>query len=265
MPVRIVFDGSRSVTATLRRLNNARGHLQFRYESRSQTDLRNYLEQVYAAGSGKGAVLRIEEVEPRVFSIEPVTDSVRGQAFLSIYQPAFHNLVASQIEKVPAYVELRKCLSQVPYREDHSQFDYNSEIAGRLRAAGWREQPRVLSEIGLRCDFEKDGLWLEVEFGNARTYYQDYIKFLLASRYSCAKFGVLLCPTNAFAQLLCELGQKRAAAKRANASAKAPVYSGMMSYEKALRELPYLKFLLSAGLVLGGIEIEGKRKGANRQ
>src|SRR5262249_23699610 len=134
----------------------------------------------------------------------------------------------------------------------------------RLRAAGWREQPRVLSEIGLRCDFEKCGLWLEVEFGNARTYYQDYIKFLLASRNNRAKFGVLLCPTNAFAQLLCELGQKRAAAKR-HASAKAPVYSGMMSYEKALRELPYLKFLLSAGLVVGGIEIDCKRAAENRQ
>src|SRR3712207_7188585 len=37
-------------------------------------------------------------------------------------------------------------------------------------------------------------------FRSARVYYQDYIKFLLAFRHRAAKLGILLCPTNAFAQ-----------------------------------------------------------------
>ena len=72
--IKEVFDVSKSVTATLRRINNTRGHLQFRYESRSQADLRNYLGAVYRAGSAKSAILKIEEIEPRVFSFQPVSD-----------------------------------------------------------------------------------------------------------------------------------------------------------------------------------------------
>ena len=73
---------------------------------------------------------------------------------------------------------------------------------------GWRKEARVLKEIGLRVNFERNGTWLEVEFGNARGYYQDYIKFALADRYQSAACGILLCPTESFAHLLCELGRK---------------------------------------------------------
>ena len=116
---------------------------------------------------------------------------------------------------------------------------------------------RILKEIGLRCDFEKNGVWLEVEFGDARTYYQDYVKFLLTLHYANARLGVLLCPTNAFAQFLCDLGQKRAAAKKGDEIGRLPTYSGMMSYEKAIRELPFLQFILTGSVIIGGIEIQG--------
>ena len=134
--------------------------------------------------------------------------------------------------------------------------DYNRLIHERLLDTGWRKEARILDEIGLRCDFEKSGIWLEVEFGNARAYYQDYVKFLLAHRYTeKTRFGVLLCPTAAFAQLLCELGQKRAAAKKRSQSSRRPSYSGMMSYEKAMRELPFLEFMLTGSIVIAGLEI----------
>ena len=69
---------------------------------------------------------------------------------------------------------------------------------------------RVVKELGLKCDFEKNGIWVEVEFGNARSYYQDYVKFMLAKKYRDARLGLLLCPTTSFASLLCELGRQRA-------------------------------------------------------
>ncbi len=127
----------------------------------------------------------------------------------------------------------------------------------------WQEETRILTEIGLRCDFQKNGIWLEVEFGNARVYYQDYIKFLLASRYQEARLSVLLCPTNAFAQLLCDLGQRRAMARKGRGAQRPPTYSGMMSYEKAIRELPFLEFLLTNKLVVAGIEIQGAALGGS--
>src|SRR5436190_16631066 len=115
---------------------------------------------------------------------------------------------------------------------------------------GWKDERRILDEIGLRCDFEKNGVWVEIEFGNARVYYQDYIKFLLASRHKGARLGILLCPTNAFAQLLCDLGKQRAIAKKGAGTGRAPKYSGMMSYEKAIRELPFLEFMLTSSTVI---------------
>jgi hypothetical protein len=87
-------------------------------------------------------------------------------------------------------------------------------------------------------------------------YYQDYIKFLLASRYKDARLGILLCPTNAFAQLLCDLGKQRALARKGTDTQRAPSYSGMMSYEKAIRELPFLQFMLTSRTVIAGIEIQ---------
>jgi len=120
---------------------------------------------------------------------------------------------------------------------------------------------RVREGIGLRCDFEKNGIWVEVEFGNARVYYQDYVKFLLAARYQRARCGVLLCPTEAFAQLLCDLGRDRAAAKRTLTSGPLPAYSGMMSYEKATREFPHLKFMLTNAVIVAGIELERQNAG----
>jgi hypothetical protein len=115
-----------------------------------------------------------------------------------------------------------------------NQADFNGLISAGLMDRGWqreqREQreQRVVPELGLKCDFEKNGVWVEVEFGNARSYYQDYVKFMLARKYRAARLGLLLCPTTSFAALLCELGQRRA--RENSVAEKSPVYSGMMSY-----------------------------------
>jgi hypothetical protein len=255
--VTIVFGTGQSVPASLRRINNARGHLQFRYETRKQADLRNYLSQVFGkAPDGTNGLLRITEVQPRVFLFEPVSVGRQTTAHLAICQPHFHNCSQEDAEGLVEFNELQECFRAVPYNETHGQADYNKRIASTLRAMAWREEARILDEIGLRSDFEKNGTWVEVEFGNARVYYQDYIKFLLASRYKDARLGILLCPTNAFAQLLCDLGKQRALARKGTATERAPSYSGMMSYEKAIRELPFLQFMLTSRTVIAGIEIQ---------
>jgi hypothetical protein len=254
VPVTIRFVGDRTVPAWLRRINNARGHLQFRYESKEQSVLRDYLAQLFQ-NSGENAVLRITETEPRVFSFEPISAGHESPAFLSLCNLHCHNCTQDGVEELAEFRELRHCLTSIPYDANAGQSEYNIRIAESLERSEWEAETRILEEIGLRCDFEKNGLWVEVEFGNARVYYQDYIKFLMAQRYRQARLGVLLCPTNAFAQLLCELGQKRAIVRRGNSGKKIPSYSGMMSHEKAMRELPFLQFMLAGSVVIGGIEI----------
>jgi hypothetical protein len=255
--VTVEFGEGQTITVPLRRLNNARGHLQFRYESRAQRALRDFLDEVFGSrGECKNGLLRVTEVQPRVFRFEPIAAGRRRSAFLSMCSPIFHNCTKEEAKSLPEFGELQECLKAVPYHETHGQTDYNKRIASTLRNRAWHEENRILNEIGLRCDFEKNGIWVEVEFGNARVYYQDYMKFELASRHRHSRLGILLCPTNAFAQLLCDLGQQRAMARMRPGAKRRPTYSGMMSYEKALREFPYLQFMLASRMVIAGIEIQ---------
>jgi hypothetical protein len=258
LPVTIEFGDGGTVTAPLRRLNNARGHLQFRYESSSQRPLREYLARVFGGqGECGNGLLRVTEVQPRVFRFEPIAAGRRKSAFLTMCSPQFHNCSQGEAERLEEFRELQECLKAVPYHETHGQADYNKRIAATLRNKAWKEENRILKEIGLRCDFEKNGVWVEVEFGNARVYYQDYVKFELAARHRQSRLGILLCPTNAFAQLLCDLGQRRARARMAPGAKRPPTYSGMMSLEKAIREFFYLQFMLVSRMVVAGIEIQG--------
>src|SRR3954447_23214117 len=56
--VTITFGDSESVPAILRRINNARGHLQFRYGTNKQASLRDYLAKVFGSAGQTNAVLR---------------------------------------------------------------------------------------------------------------------------------------------------------------------------------------------------------------
>lgn len=95
LPVSILFGDGGSVVAVLRRLNNARGHLQFRYEASSQARLRDYLRKLFGEHPVReNAVLRIAEVAPRTFLFEPVSYGQRKLAVLSLYGPHFHNISA---------------------------------------------------------------------------------------------------------------------------------------------------------------------------
>ncbi len=251
VPIRIRYGDERSVLARIRRLNNARGHVQFRYEAVEQKQFREYLAGIFR-GSTDG-VLKIEEVNEREFLVQP---QPAGLTTLSLYKPRFHKIAKRQAQCLPELGELERTLRQIGYSREFGQSEYNSRIKKLLTSAGWRPEVHVHRGIGLRCDFEKNGVWVEVEFGKARVYYQDYVKLLLAARYQRARCGVLMCPTDAFAQLLCDLGRERAGAKRKIRSGNLPAYSGMMSYEKAVRELPYLKFMLTGSIIIAGIELE---------
>lgn len=159
------------------------------------------------------------------------------------------------MERFAEIGQIKESLAAVEYDAGFSQSDYNGLINEGLTNKGWNREQRVVKELGLKCDFEKNGIWVEVEFGNARSYYQDYVKFMLARKYRAARLGLLLCPTTSFAALLCELGQRRA--RESSVRERPPVYSGMMSYEKAARELPFLGFMFEMPIVVAGVGVGG--------
>lgn len=251
--VSILFGTEEPVMAEIRRLNNNPGHLQFRYENKSQERLRRYLSGIFGS-TEKGSLLEIEEIIPFTFLFKPILKNTTPS--LQISDMLLHRLKEKEIERFAEISQIRELLAAIEYDIGFSQSDYNSRINEGLTTKGWNREQKVVEELGLKCDFEKNGIWVEVEFGNARSYYQDYVKFMLAKKYRNARLGLLLCPTTSFASLLCELGRQRA---RENVvRERPPAYSGMMSYEKAARELPFLGFMFDMPIVVAGVEISGQ-------
>jgi len=252
VPVTVLCGAEEPVTAEIRRLNNGPGHLQFRYENKAQERLRSWLAAIFG-GPAEGNLLEIVEVAPFTFLFKPILKSTAPALQISDF--LLHRLKQREMERFAEIGQIRESLASVEYDAGFSQSDYNGLISDGLTGSGWNREQRVVSELGLKCDFEKNGIWVEVEFGNARSYYQDYVKFMLARKYRAARLGLLLCPTTAFAALLCELGQKRA--RENSVAEKSPVYSGMMSYEKAARELPFLGFMFEMPIVVAGVGVSG--------
>nr|WP_307726523.1 BglII/BstYI family type II restriction endonuclease [Trichlorobacter sp.] len=252
VPVTILIGTEEPVVAEIRRLNNKPGHLQFRYENKAQERLRQYLLGVFSSQTG-GSLLEVEEVAPFTFLFKPILNN--ATPCLQISDMLLHRLDKKEAKGFAEIDQIGATLAAVEYDAGFNQSDYNGRINEGLVGQGWNREQRVVNELGLKCDFEKNGIWVEVEFGNARSYYQDYVKFMLAKKYRNARLGLLLCPTTSFAALLCELGRQRA---RENAvGERSPVYSGMMSYEKAARELPYLGFMFEMPIVVAGVGVGG--------
>ena len=113
-------------------------------------------------------MLRVSELQPHVFLFEPVSVGHHTVAALSLSSPHFHNCTQVDVQGFLEFKELDRCLKNISYNEEHNQSQYNKEIALGLSKMGWKPEARILEQIGLRCDFEKNGVWVEVEFGNAR-------------------------------------------------------------------------------------------------
>lgn len=251
--VSIFFDQD-EVNVDLRRIDNVAGHLQFRYERKQHKRLRGYLKQlVEHANQAHEIVVEVIEIKPRKFQLIPFSGVENKKPRLTIHKPIFHLLNNHSANSSVEFSEIKKVISSINFVACYSQKEYNRHISDALQRKDWSAEEKVLDEIGLRCDFFKNGVWVEVEFGNARSYYQDYIKFLIAAKFREYKFGVLLCPTVSFASYLCDLGRQRA--EHRNPRAKRFSYSGMMTYEKAVRELPFLNHIIKEQLVIAGLDV----------
>jgi hypothetical protein len=242
------------VVVDLRRINNKNGHLQFRYERKVHQRLRDYLSALTDKSKYKAeCVIEIVEASRGIFEIHPIAGFDDNKPKLAVYNPVCHLFNECELSSSIEFREIVEVISNIDFVPDHTQREYNLSIYKGLLEKDWLAEESVHDEIRLKCDFRKSGIWLEVEFGNARTYYQDYIKFLIASRFRHYNCGILLCPTSSFGAYLCELGRYNAQMKHEH-SAKIS-YSGMMTYEKATRELPFIEHIVRERIVIAGIDV----------
>jgi len=121
------------------------------------------------------------------------------------------------------------------------QVGLNLELNRRLVAQGWSRQPFVLgTPVGtpldsyLKGDFEKEGVFVEVEFGNTASLFRDLFKFQVAGRSGVGKVGVLVVATAPVTRLF---------------------DSGVATYEQAVNLLPYMNIGLALPTVIVGLDI----------
>lgn len=83
-----------------------------------------------------------------------------------------------------------------------------TQLDEAMVALEWNRQPYVLGEtLGtpldsyLKGDFERSGVYVEVEFGNTASLFRDLFKFQIAGRSGIGKVGVLVVATAAVTRL----------------------------------------------------------------
>ncbi|MEX1264633.1 MAG: BglII/BstYI family type II restriction endonuclease [Actinomycetota bacterium] len=83
----------------------------------------------------------------------------------------------------------------------------NTEISKALRADGWTSEPVAAgpmaspgTPLGLKGDFVRNGVFVEVEFGNVASMHRDFFKFQIANRAGAGAVGVLVVATDKLAR-----------------------------------------------------------------
>lgn len=220
-----------------------------KYETRDGEPFRNWLVSTFATKPDQcsGEYFELTKVGADEFLVTAYPTQVSLFPHLSIDQLLFHGGADHLWESETALREIPAVLRAVEFRSSEGQNHYNRALSESFRDWRWACEGRVVPELGLKYDFAKEGVQVEVEFGNARTYYQDYIKFLLAHRQQVAEVGVLLIPSESFAKHLCDIGRQRAREKGRM------LYSGMIHFEKVRREFSHLEFLLAMPVAIVGI------------
>jgi len=118
----------------------------------------------------------------------------------------------------------------------------NEGIDAGLVERGWDRQPWILVDrdgqpidTRLRGDFEKSGVFVEVEFGNVASLYRDLFKFHIAGSSGAAEVGVIVVAT---AQLAAFFDQ------------------GQATWETATGLLPYMRAGLQLPTAIVGVDVK---------
>jgi len=167
--IALVFDGQ-SIPATLRRVDNDQGNVQVRYGNRDGRPFRVWLATVFSRGNQQatGGFLELRRLGPDCFEVVPFPTPTSTGPSLRIDQWLFHRGAETLLDQDTPLAEIPVIVNAVPFVPEESQSFYNQAISEGFRSWNWQSERRVVPELGLKCDFRKDGVQAEVEFGNAR-------------------------------------------------------------------------------------------------
>ena len=121
------------------------------------------------------------------------------------------------------------------------QAGLNDHLDERLTALGWSRQTYVLGrpagtplDTFLKGDFEKRGVFVEVEFGNTASLFRDLFKFQVAGQSRVGQVGVLVLARGSVAKFFDQ---------------------GVATFEQAVNLLPYMHVALALPTVIVGLDV----------
>jgi len=249
--ITLLFGDNHSIKVVLRRLNNIRKHVQIKYTNKIHASLIEWLNDVFIA-TRKGTIgefLEFLKVAPDIYQLTPITIEHSHDAKLYIADSMYHKTDDKTLRNNASFIEVEKIVSGISFKVDEGQTFYNRALERAFSEQAWQKEGKAIPELNLKYDFRKYDVQVEVEFGNARAYYQDYVKFMLSYCSNQIQLGMLITPTLGFANILCEIGKQKALQKGKK------TYSGMLHFEKAYSEFIYLKTIFDIPIVILGIDI----------
>lgn len=203
--ITLLYSNNQSVQVVLRRLNNVRKHVQIKYTNKTQASFIDWLNEMFVE-TRKGTIgefLEIEKISPDVFKLIPITKDIAYNAKLYIADSMYHKIDKESMLNNDSFFEVDQIINGISFKVDEGQAFYNREIEKAFSSSSWQKEGKAIPELDLKYDYRKGAVQVEVEFGNARSYYQDYIKFMLSYFSKQIHLGILITPTLGFANILC--------------------------------------------------------------
>lgn len=110
------------------------------------------------------------------------------------------------LKNVEELQEIYSSIGAIEWREEFSievdgtkyehQAAYNKAFDVELSKYGWETQPFLCEDPRLIGDFQKNDIFVEVQFGNSATLYRDYYKFHYGLKHNLLSLAVLIVPTS---------------------------------------------------------------------
>jgi hypothetical protein len=129
---------------------------------------------------------------------------------------------------------------RLPFLMPVDQSAMNKEISRALRSDGWTSEPVAAgpmaspeTPLGLKGDFVRNSVFVEVEFGNVASMHRDFFKFQIANRAGAGAVGVLVVATDRLARFF---------------------DSGVATFEIAEKSRPFLAIGVQMPIWIIGIE-----------
>ncbi|WP_462273035.1 BglII/BstYI family type II restriction endonuclease [Methanohalophilus sp.] len=110
------------------------------------------------------------------------------------------------LQNVDEVHEIFRCIDAVKWEPDFEieyknntyqhQTAYNKAFEIEFAKYKWQSQPLLHNDPKLIGDFQKDDIFIEIQFGNSATIYRDYYKFHYGLANNLLSLAVLIVPTN---------------------------------------------------------------------